>query len=97
MAVRNTENKAAGLKTTQTVGSHEGTNWVRPDISCTPDKTGMLKSLWGYVLIVTLSMSRRELEYTRVHRSTLEYIGVHRSTLEYIGVYWSTLEYTGLH
>ncbi len=60
-------------------------------------KTEMLEFLRKYVLIVTLSMGRRKLEYTRVHWSTLEYTGVHRSTLEYTGVHWSILEYTRVH
>ena len=57
-----------------------------PNISCTPPRTEMLEFHWEYVLIVTLSMGRRKLEYTRVNWSTLEYTGVHRSTLEYMGV-----------
>ena len=97
MALRNAENEAAGPKVTKTAESHEETNSARPNISCTPPKTEMLEFLRKYELIVTSSMGRRKLEYTRVHWSTLKYTGVHRSTLEYTGVHWSTLEYTRVH
>ena len=97
MALRNTENEAAGPRVTTAAESHERTNSARANISCTPSETEMLEYLTTYVLIVTSSMGRHKMEYARVHWSTLEYTGVHRSTPEYTGVHWGTLEYNRVH